>query len=380
MSPAKQVECLVIGGGLAGSMVAMRLASVGREVTLIEREPRAHHKVCGEFLSAEAVAYLRAAGMEPPAMGAATIRTVRLAAGRRVAEAALPFSAFSLSRSVLDQALLNRAAECGCNVRRGTAAESLIHGGDGWVARMRGGESVSAQSAFLATGKHDLNGHERQHRGSGDLVGFKLHWRLTPRQTDELRDAMDLFLFQGGYGGLSLIENATANLCLVVRRDALRARGGWPRLLAAIAEENVHLGSRLRGASALWDRPLAIYPIPYGYLATQSDGRPDDLWRVGDQAAVIPSFTGDGMSIALHSGALASEMFLAGRSAGEFHRSLRNQLRPGMRVSNLIAKVMMSGFGRSAAPAAATLLPEAMVGIARWTRIPERVMTVPAAS
>ena len=32
------VEHLVIGGGLAGSMVAMRLAAAGREVTLLEKE------------------------------------------------------------------------------------------------------------------------------------------------------------------------------------------------------------------------------------------------------------------------------------------------------------------------------------------------------
>ena len=50
----------MIGGGLAGSMVAMRLASAGREVVLLEKEREAHHKVCGEFLSREAIHYLAA--------------------------------------------------------------------------------------------------------------------------------------------------------------------------------------------------------------------------------------------------------------------------------------------------------------------------------
>ena len=45
------VDHLVIGGGPAGSMVAIRLAAAGRDVVLIERERAAHHKVCGEFLS-----------------------------------------------------------------------------------------------------------------------------------------------------------------------------------------------------------------------------------------------------------------------------------------------------------------------------------------
>jgi len=53
------IENLVIGGGPAGSMLALRLAGSGREVRLLEKEREPHHKVCGEFLSAEAVEYLR---------------------------------------------------------------------------------------------------------------------------------------------------------------------------------------------------------------------------------------------------------------------------------------------------------------------------------
>ena len=56
-------ENLVIGGGLAGAMVAMRLSASGRRVMLIEKERIHHHKVCGEFLSREAVEYLRHAGI-----------------------------------------------------------------------------------------------------------------------------------------------------------------------------------------------------------------------------------------------------------------------------------------------------------------------------
>ena len=104
--PNRTVDHLVIGGGLAGSMVAIRLAVAGRRVTLVEKEHFAHHKVCGEFLSPEAVEYLRQTGVEPLNLGAATIRYVRLSAKRRVVEAALPFKAFALSRCVLDEAML----------------------------------------------------------------------------------------------------------------------------------------------------------------------------------------------------------------------------------------------------------------------------------
>ena len=51
------VDNLVIGGGLACSMVAIGLATAGRQMTLLEKKSAASHKVCGEFLSPEAVGY-----------------------------------------------------------------------------------------------------------------------------------------------------------------------------------------------------------------------------------------------------------------------------------------------------------------------------------
>ena len=361
---------LVIGGGLAGSMVAVRLAAAGREITLLERERTSHHKVSGEFLSREAVQYLEQAGVNPRDLGAESIRFVRLTSKRRVVQAELPFTALSLSRCVLDEAMLNRAAQEGCKVERGAFVESLIAGDGQWHAQLRGGDSWSAPTVFLANGKHDLRGLERKPGLHGDLVGFKLHWRLAPAQTEALRGFMELFLFPGGYGGLSLVEGGVANFCLVVRRAALRTFGGWSELLAAIQIENPHITLRLWGATPLWERPLAVSSIPYGYLA----GRPDGLWCLGDQAAVIPSFTGDGMSIALHSATLAAQMYLAGESADRYHEILHSHLSRGMGLATALSRAMVTGVGRTLAPIGLSIFPGAMHWIARTTRIPQKVL------
>jgi len=42
---------VVIGGGVAGSAAAIRLAQNGQDVLLLEKEPAAHDKVCGEFIA-----------------------------------------------------------------------------------------------------------------------------------------------------------------------------------------------------------------------------------------------------------------------------------------------------------------------------------------
>jgi flavin-dependent dehydrogenase len=370
---SQTVDNLVIGGGLAGSMVAIRLAAAGRQVTLLEKETTAHHKVCGEFLSPEAIEYLKQVGINPLDLGAATIRFVRLFSKQRVVETYLPFTALSLSRFTLDEALLLRAEESGCKVLRGSFVEQLNNQDNLWSAQLRGGESVCAHTVFLANGKHDFRGWERTHTGQGDLVAFKLHWQLDPAQTEKLRDFIELFLFPGGYGGLSLVERDVANLCLVVRQAELRRIGGWQELLASVLDDNRYLMQRLQGAKALWDRPLAISSIPYGHLAGQSFG----LWCVGDQAAVIPSFTGDGMSIALHSAALATAMYLAGEGAEQYNHRLHAQLSRGMGLSTCLSRSMVTKAGRSLALVGLSVFPKAMRWIAASTRIPKQAILAP---
>jgi menaquinone-9 beta-reductase len=360
------IDNLVIGGGLAGGMTAVRLAAAGRDVVLVERERTAHHKVCGEFLSPEAVEYLRGAGVDPVSLGAVPIENLRLSVGHRIMEAPLPFRALSVSRCVLDTALLARAAQEGCIVRRGVAAARLEREAGSWSAEWADGTMQQARTVFLATGKHDLREWRRASGVQCDLVGLKMHWRLNAAETQALRGFMDLFLFSGGYGGLALIENDAANFCLVVRRSRLRKLGGWHQLLGALIEENAHISRRLAGARALWERPLAISSIPYGYMSDRNSG----AWCVGDQAAVIPSFTGDGMAIALHSGALAAEMCLDGRSADQHQRVLRAQLGKGMSIATWLSRAMVASAGRGAAPIALGLLPQAIGWIAKSTRIP----------
>jgi len=276
LADAVTTDALIVGGGLAGGALATALAEAGRSVVLLERETGPHDKVCGEFLSREAILYLEALGIDPLALGACRIHSVRLSGGAGVATVKLPFPALSLSRRALDDALLRRAADAGADVRLGARVQSLDSDPGGWRARLSAGDPVSGKAAFLATGKHDLRGWPRAPGKQDGLIGFKMHWRLATAQTRALRGRMDLFVFSGGYGGLSLIENDAANLCLVVRRSTLRIHGEWTGLLSAILAGNRTLHALLDGAEPQWPRPLAISPIP---LRTSRSRRPANLAR-----------------------------------------------------------------------------------------------------
>ncbi len=360
-------DALIIGGGLAGAATAARLAEAGRAVILLEREPGPHDKVCGEFLSREAVLYLLALGVDPVAFGAAPIGAVRLAVGRHVATVDLPFPALSLSRRTLDAALLARAAAAGADIRRGERAVALDPDGPGWRCRLAGGEGVSSGAAFLATGKHDLRGWGRPPGMQSDLIGFKIHWRLGAEQARALSGHVELFLFKGGYAGLEPIENGLANLSLLVRRGRFAALGqDWDALLGAIRAQSPLLDERLLGAIPGAERPLAVYAVPYGYVARRADGP----WRLGDQAAVIPSFSGDGMSIALHSARLAADAFLRGEDAPAYQRRLARDVGRAVRCATLLSIAAVDPLGAAMIGAGARLLPGAMSWIAAATRVP----------
>lgn len=362
-----QDDVLVIGGGVAGCAAATELRRNGRSVTLIEREPTPRHKVCGEFLSGEALEDLRALGIDVAALGAAPIGMVRLAAARRAAEAPLPFPAASLSRKSLDTALIAKAIAAGVRVERGRSVHALDRTATGtWQATLDDGAVCEAPVAFLATGKHDLRGYSRP-KDPQRWVAFKMYYRLAPAQAEELARASELMLYPGGYGGIQPVEDGIANVCCVVQQKYLaRAGNRWENFLAQMKQDCPHLAMRLAGAEPVLDKPIAITHIPYGYIRRTTE---DGLYCIGDQAAVIPSFTGDGISIALHTARCASAAFLAGEPAPRFQARLGRSLTMQMRMAEFAADGLNNRLARAVLPFCLRVWPGVMRVTASLTRI-----------
>jgi len=369
---AVTADALIVGGGLAGGALATALAEAGRSVVLLEREAGPHDKVCGEFLSREAILYLNKLGVDPLALGACRIHSVRLSSGSGIATVRLPFPALSLSRRALDHALLKRAAAAGADIRLGSRVQALEGGAGAWWARLSTGTEILGDAAFLASGKHDLRGWPRPDGLQRDLIGFKMHLTLSPEQAARLAGHVELALFRGGYAGLEPVEDGRANLCLLVRQSRYAALGqSWEALLAAMRADNAMLAERLDGAQACWDRPLAIFSIPYGYVRRNGDGAgADQPWRLGDQAAVIPSFAGDGMSIALHSACLAATHYMRGETAAAYQRRMARDVGTAVRAATLLSQLSVHGPGRVLIGWGASRLPKIMASVAALTRVP----------
>lgn len=364
-------DAVVVGGGPAGAATATLLARAGRDVVLLEREAGPADKVCGEFLSREAGLYLASLGVDLGALGAVPIDAVRLVERERAARVELPFAAWSLSRRALDEALLGRAAAAGATILRGASVAELARTTDGYTARLDRGEKVSARTAFLATGKHDLRGWKRPSGLQNDLLAFKMYYQLAPEQAAALSRHVELILFEGGYAGLQPVEGGRANLCLVVRRGRFAALGKrWENLLAAMRSGSPHLDARLASATPTWSRPLALAAIPYGHVLRDRSGP----FRLGDQAAVIPSFSGDGMSIALHSAELAATTHLAGGDAGDFQRRLARDVAAQVLLATGLSHGLVRRPTQRALGAAARLFPGIMAAVASHTRVSDAAL------
>ena len=250
----------------------------------------------------------------------------------RTAEAPLPRPAHGVSRRHLDHLLLDRASRAGAAIERGVAVKSI----EGTKARLHDDTEIAADALFLASGKHDVRGLARPAaaRGADPTLGLRVRLDPAPGLDRLIGSAIELHLFDRGYAGLVLQEDGSANLCMAVHRSRLTEAGTPASLLAALGQELPRLGERLAWRSP--DAPIdAIANVPYGWRAR--DGV-SGLFRLGDQAAVIPSLAGEGMGIAIASGIRAAQAYdrHGAQGAIAFQRDLARDLARPMRIAGLI--------------------------------------------
>lgn len=279
----------LVGGGLAGLALGLALRRRGVPVALHEAGRYPRHRVCGEFLSGRGVAVLDELGLHETlaARGARTARTAAFfTAGLATPPRALPAGALCLSRHALDEALADAF----------TAAGGDLRTGERWTG------DAAAEGVVRATGRR-VQAAEAGWR----WYGLKAHARGVAPAAD-----LEMHVHRDGYVGLCRVEDGRVNVCGLFRvraaEDGLKTR--WRERLAG--PPGSALRERLAGAD--WDD--ASFCAVAGLALRPWRAAEREECAVGDALGMIPPVTGNGMSLALESAALAADP-LAAWSRGE---------------------------------------------------------------
>jgi menaquinone-9 beta-reductase len=328
-----QFDVAVVGGGPAGTAAAITAARAGRSVLLLDKSRFPRNKVCGEFVSAESVALLRSLLGEhtsalmdsPPRISHADLflqgRTLRI-----------PISppAVSISRFALDHALWHTASAAGVEAREQVTVLGVEDAGEGLLVRASNAE-FRARAVINAGGRwSELS----RYSADDGWIGLKAHF--TEAQP---RPGVQLYFFTDGYCGVQPAGAGEINVCgMVTARSARRLH------------ELLGLEPGLKARSRTWQQStetVTTFPLVFR-RETPVRGK---VINVGDAAAFVDPFIGDGISIALQTGALAGRLLCsavdaetaAERYARAYYTSVSPVLRRAAQLRRLIQERKVFG-------------------------------------
>ncbi len=371
-------DIAIIGAGVSGSTAAVLLAQRGLRVILLDKGSYPRQKVCGEFLSPDAVDVLCRVGVWPQieACHPPRIDGFTLTASGRETRHKLFSPGYGVSRWLLDQTLWEHARHVGVTTKERCTVMQVsgdFHQGFCLTVQHAGSSSppIRARAILCAAGRQWQPHGQTNTPVGGErsrFVGFKAHF-----QGVCLDRHVELHTIRQGYCGMVEVTGGVTNICCWMQAQALRRAGGMPhRVLISAVAENSALRLRLQRAEqvgASWTTTSFIYGRPVAPVAS-------GIWNIGDCAAMVAPLTGDGMGMGLRAAELAATMMQAvfwqesawNQATAEYVRRWQREFLPRLRWGRGLEAALLQP--RLASLACVTLhrLPSLMNQIYRHTR------------
>ncbi|MEP6961043.1 MAG: NAD(P)/FAD-dependent oxidoreductase [Acidobacteriota bacterium] len=279
-------DVLIVGGGLAGSALAIHLARQGQRVTLLDRSAFPREKACGEGLMPAGVAALARLGIDVPST---SFRGVRYRCGTQVVSGVFPDGQVGMGvrRNVLDAALWNAArAEPNVHALSRTAVDTVLYEGSSIAGVIANGVEYRARLTVAADGANSTMRHKLGWDASPPSRRFGLcrHFRLAKGTSAPAW--VDAFLYP--YREIYVTPLPGEELLVAVLRDT-----NMPEPLAP------EIQMLLQGAAEI-GTPLGASPLTVSARQRVGPG----CVLLGDAAGNCDPITGGGMSQALLSAEL----------------------------------------------------------------------------
>lgn len=296
-------DTIIVGGGLGGLAAGCLLAQAGVSVLLIEKNQYPFHRVCGEYISNESWPFLQSLGLDLASLGLPKINHLEVSncVGKGF-DFELGLGGFGISRYALDLLLVNRFEKLGGTLLQNMTVnevdnEQVTANDNVFRSKLvigafgkRSNLDIFLKRKFVASKPSKLNNY----------VGVKYHIRWQHNKA-----AIALHNFEGGYCGMSAIENDLSCMCYMVHAQMLKdCNNSIVELENRVLKNNKKLKEIFENATFEWTKPQVISQINF----EQKDQFENGILMLGDSAGLIPPLCGNGMSMALHAARIASEL------------------------------------------------------------------------
>lgn len=352
-------QVLVVGGGPAGAAAAYWLARDGHDVTLVERKSFPRDKTCGDGLTPRAVHQLEEMGFDFSAPGFHRITGLRSYAGDKVMlemswpqHSRFPDWGGVIRRRELDQQVADLARGQGVTIRERTEARPVIGNGlleevelatDGSVEKVRPEVVIVADGALNRFGRH-LGVTRRKDYPRG--LAARGYYR-SPKSSDPfLESQLDIRDGTGatmpGYGWVFPLGDGTVNVGVGLLSTFKR----WKQ-----SNTTKMMADWVDAAPDYWGlSEQTRLTDPVGGALQMSFSRSPLVgpnWLlIGDAAAAINPWNGEGIAYAYETGRIAAR--LAGeavakedpRVLGEYPRQLDRDYGLYYRTARVFVKLI----------------------------------------
>jgi flavin-dependent dehydrogenase len=296
-------DVLIIGGGLAGLTAAIHLSQKNLKVTLIEKSEFPKHKVCGEYISNEILPYLQWLGADVAELHPTHISKFEFTTNSgKAATATLPLGGFGISRYTLDNFLYQKAVSNNCTILKDNVTDVTFIKDMFTVTTAN--QVLTAKIVLGAFGKRsnvDQVLNRNFFNKKSPWLAVKAHY-----EGNLDNDLVALHNFNGGYCGVSKVENNIINICYLADYATFKQYKNIEDYQQNVLYKNKHLKAVFENSKLLFDKPLTISQISF----EKKQPVENHILMIGDTAGLIHPLCGNGMAMAIHSAKIASELIL----------------------------------------------------------------------
>ena len=347
----KGKKVLIIGGGLAGLTAAIHLRKLNIPVTLIEKNAYPKHKVCGEYISNEVLPYLKWLNISIEELHPTHINQLQFStsSGKSI-NTELPLGGFGISRYTLDNYLYQKAIENGCQVLQETV-DNIVFENNEFTVTTTAGKSLQTSIVLGAFGKRsniDINLNRNFIQQKSPWLAIKAHY-----EGEFPNDVVGLHNFNGGYCGVSKVEDNKINICYLASYQSFKMFKNSIDYQEQIVVQNPYLKDVFIKSKLLFEKPLTISQI--SFEAKQPVEQ--HILMIGDTAGLIHPLCGNGMAMAIHSAKIAAEVVndfvnerLTTRESLEetytkqWNKTFKSRLKTGRILANILLKPKLTDF------------------------------------